>query len=225
MAAPDRTLVAAVRRETRGQRVRAMLLVAPLLLLLVASFCVPIAALLGRAVYDPTIADALPRTAAALNTLPGQEVPDDAVFAALGDDLLAAKQNDSIFNLAKTLNNFLPGARSHVLRAGRGFAPGKTATKAALVAADPFWGQTDTWFVIREGVHPFTTGYLLASLDLKWLPGGGIGTLPPDAAIYRMIFARTFMIATTVTLATLVRRPFRALVDRHELGVCLMGAE
>jgi putative spermidine/putrescine transport system permease protein len=204
MAAPDRTLVAAVRRETRGQRARAMLLVAPLLLLLVASFCVPIAALLGRAVYDPTIADALPRTAAALDTLPGQEVPDDAVFAALGDDLLAAKQNDSIFNLAKTLNNFLPGARSHVLRAGRGLAPGKAVTKAALVATDPFWGQTDTWFVIREGVHPFTTGYLLASLDLKWLPGGGIGTLPPDAAIYRMIFARTFMIATTVTLVTLV---------------------
>ena len=96
-----------------------MLLVAPLLLLLLASFCLPIAALLGRAVYDSTIADALPRTAAALETLPGQEVPDDAVFAALGDDLLAAKQNDSIFNLAKTLNNFLPGARSHVLRAGR----------------------------------------------------------------------------------------------------------
>ena len=181
-----------------------MLLVAPLLLLLLASFCLPIAALLGRAVYDPTVADALPRTAAALNAWPGQDVPDDAVFAALGDDLLAAKQNDSIFNLAKTLNNFLPGARSHVLRAGRGLAPGRQLTKAALTAADSFWGQTDTWFVIREGVRPFTTSYLLASLDLKWLPDGGIGPLPPDAAIYRMVFARTFMIATIVTLSTLV---------------------
>jgi putative spermidine/putrescine transport system permease protein len=198
------TLAAAVRRETRGQRVRALLLVAPLFMLLMLSFCLPIGALLTRGIYDPTIADALPRTAAALGASSAQDVPDDAVFAALGADLLAAKEDNSVFNLAKTLNNLLPGARSHVLRAARGVAAGGVLTRATLITADPFWGETDTWFAIRHGIRRFTTNYLLAAIDLQWLPGGGIGPLPADQAIYRAVFARTFMVAAIVTLTTLV---------------------
>jgi len=181
-----------------------MLLVAPLFLLLVLSFCLPIGALLARGIYDPTIADALPRTAAALAASPARGVPDDAVFAALGSDLLAAKQDNSVFNLAKTLNNLLPGARSHVLRAARGLVPGSALTRTAFVAADPFWGATDTWFAIREGVRPFTTNYLLAAVDLQWLPHGGVGPVPADLAIYRAVFVRTFVVAAIVTLITLV---------------------
>jgi putative spermidine/putrescine transport system permease protein len=203
-AAPDRTLAAAVRRTTRGQRVRAMLLVAPLFLLLLLSFCLPIAALLARAVHDPTIANALPRTAAALGASPVRGVPDDAVFAALGEDLLAATQDDSVYAIAKALNRLLPAARSHVLRAARGLGPGGTLTRAAMVAADPFWGETNTWFVIRGGVRPFTASYLLAAIDLQWLPDGGIGPVSAEQAIYRTVFARTFLVAATVTLATLV---------------------
>jgi putative spermidine/putrescine transport system permease protein len=204
LAAPNRRLAAAVRRETRGQRARAALLVAPLFLLLLVSFCLPIGALLTRAIYDPTVSDALPNTAAALAASPTRGVPDDAVFAALGRDLLVAKQNNSVFNVAKTLNNLLPGARSHVLRAARRLAPDTTLTRTGLIAADPFWGATDTWFAIRQGVRPFTSSYLLAAVDLQWLPSGGIGSVAPDQAIYRAVFLRTFMVAAIVTLATLV---------------------
>lgn len=201
--APDRTLAAAVRRETRGQRLRAAALVAPLLVLLLLSFCFPIASLLARAVYDPTMADALPHTAAALRQSPGQGVPGDAAFAALGEDLLAARQNDQVYAVARALNSLLPAARSHVLRAGRALRPNETPTRATMTAADPFWGETDTWFAIRRGVEPFTTSYLLAAVDLQWLPGGGIGPVPPDTAIYRAVFARTFLVAAAVTLLTL----------------------
>jgi putative spermidine/putrescine transport system permease protein len=106
-----------------------MLLVAPLLMLLLLSFCLPIALLLVRAVYDPTMHDALPRTTAALDASPGEGVPDDAVFAALGEDLLAAKQNDSLYSVAKDLNNLLPAARSHVLRTARELSPDKQSRR------------------------------------------------------------------------------------------------
>jgi putative spermidine/putrescine transport system permease protein len=202
-AAPAPSLAAAVRRATRTQRVWALSLVAPLLLLLLLSFCLPIAALLGRAVYDPTMANALPRTARALASSPGNGVPGNAVFAALGEDLLAAKQNNGVYAVGKALNMLLPAARSHVLGAGRRIQPGMTLTADAMVAADPFWGETETWFAIRRGVRPFTTGYLLAALDLRWLPDGGIGSVPRDEAIFRAVFARTFLVAALVTLATL----------------------
>jgi putative spermidine/putrescine transport system permease protein len=197
-------LAAAVRRTTRGQRVRALLLVLPLFLLLLLSFCLPIASLLGRAVYDPTMHDALPRTAAALAASPGNGVPNDAAFAAFVDDLLAAKQDESLFNVAKNLNMLLPAARSHVLRTARGLTPGKTLTRAELTEADPFWGEDATWFAIRNGVHAFTASYLLEAIDMRWSPAGGVAPLAPDQAIYRSIFTRTFAIAAAVTLITLV---------------------
>lgn len=204
LTATDPALAAAVRRTTRGQRVRALLLVAPLLVLLLLSFCLPIGILLSQAIYDPATHDALPRTAAALAASPEQGVPDDAVFAALGEDLLAAKQNDSLYNLARDLNKLLPAARSHVLRTARGLSPDKPVTRAALVATDPFWGESETWFAIRSGVRPFTASYLLAAVDLRWTGDGSVGPVPPDQAIYRAIFARTFGIAVAVTVLTLV---------------------
>ena len=127
-----------------------MLLVAPLFVLLLLSFCLPIAALLARAVYDPTMHDALPRTAAALDASPGQGVPDDAVFAALVEDLLEAKQNDSLYNLAKELNTLIPAARSHVLRTARGLSSDQRTTRDELIALDPFWGESETWTAITE---------------------------------------------------------------------------
>src|SRR6185312_8891230 len=102
------------------------------------SFCLPIASLLGRAVYDPTMHDALPRTAAALAASPGNGVPDDAAFAAFVDDLVAAKADESLFSVAKNLNMLLPAARSHVLRTARGLSADKRPTRVELTEADPF---------------------------------------------------------------------------------------
>ncbi len=116
--------------------------------------------------------DALPRTAAALAASPGEGVPDDAVFAALGEDLRTAKQNDSLYNVAKNLNNLLPAARSHVLRTARQLSSDKPITRTDLIAADPFWGDSETWFAIRNGVRSFKTSYLLAAIDLRWTPTG-----------------------------------------------------
>jgi len=98
----------------------------------------------------------------------------------------------------------LPAARSHVLRTARGLLPDNRITRDELIALDPFWDESETWTAIRNGVRSFTTSYLLAAVDLRWTVEGGIGPVPPDQAIYRTIFARTFAIAAGVTLITLV---------------------
>lgn len=196
------SLAAALRRETLGRRIAAASLVAPLLLLLLLSFCLPITALLTRAVYDQTLSGTLPRTAEALRR-DNAEVPGDPVFRALADDLRSAQADDSVFNLARTLNNRLPAARSHVTRAVRSFGPSGPVTRDAVVAKDGFWGEPGTWFAIRQGLGPFTPNYLLAALDLRVLPEGGIGAVPEGQAIYRGIFLRTFAVAATVTVLTL----------------------
>jgi putative spermidine/putrescine transport system permease protein len=200
----DPGLAASVRRAGRGQQARALALVAPLLVLLILSFAWPILSLLGRAIHDPVMADGLPRTKAALAAEAPTGVPGDATFAALDADLAAARENDTLFGVAKAFNANLPGARSHVVRAGRGAGDGTRASRAAMVEADPFWGEADTWFALRRGVRPYTTTYLLSAVDLEWRPDGSIGNVAPEQTIYRAVFLRTFALAVTVTAATLL---------------------
>src|ERR1700722_9260548 len=103
-------LARALRRAEFGVRLKSFLLAAPLLALLLFSFGIPIALLLARAVYDPSIADALPRTGEALRNWDGAGLPGDAAFAALVDDLKEKQAIGAAADLAKSLNVRLPGA-------------------------------------------------------------------------------------------------------------------
>jgi putative spermidine/putrescine transport system permease protein len=209
----DVTLASDLRRANRRDRLRALLLAAPLLVLLLLSFGIPIVLLLGRAVYDPTIADALPRTSEALREWTGEGVPDNAVFASLAADLNEDKASNRIYELAKSVNTRLPGARSHVIRAARSLSGSTTAAKTDLIQADPFWGESDTWAAIKQGTKKFTTFYLLSALDLRWTSDGNLGFVPSEQAIFLRIFGRTFLVATIVTLATLLLAyPFAYLI-------------
>jgi len=186
-----------------GEEARALALAVPLIALLIVSFAAPIGLLLARAVYDPTIGEALPLTAQALDRSTGANVPDDAVFAALVADLRQDQANGTAFELAKALNARLPGARSQVLKTVRLVASGADASRQALIDALPFWGERRTWATVRGGVHGLTSFYLLSALDLRWTDDGAIGAAPPEEAVFLRVFARTFFIAAVVTLATL----------------------
>jgi putative spermidine/putrescine transport system permease protein len=182
---------------------RSLLLAAPLLILLVLSFGVPIVALLSRAVYDPSMARALPRTAEALREAPAGDPPGDAVFAALQADLKEDQAQGSVFEFAKSFNSRLAGARSQVLKTARLLASGGALSKPDLVVAIPFWGEKETWSTIRGGVRGLTSFYLLSALDLRWNADGTLGFVPSGEAVFLRVFARTFMVAAIVTLATL----------------------
>jgi putative spermidine/putrescine transport system permease protein len=209
----DVTLAADLRRANRRDRLRALALAAPLLVLLLLSFGVPIVMLLGRAVYDPTIAEALPRLSKALGPWTGEGVPDDAAFAAFAADLKEDQASNRLYELAKSLNSRLPGARSHVLRAARSLADPASTVKTDLIKADPFWSERDTWAAIKQGTRKLTSFYLLSALDLRWSADGSLGFAPPEQAIFLRIFERTFLVATLVTLATLLLAfPFAYLI-------------
>lgn len=198
----DRALVAAVRRAAFGQRLRATALASPLIVVVFFAFFIPIVALLTRAVYDPTIGNGLPEAARALDNWNGQGLPDDAAFRAFAMDLARDHDQGRIFELAKALNFRQAGLRSHLLRTAREVGDGTAISRKKLIAIDPIWGQAATWHVIRNGLTPFTSFYLLNALDLRLTPSG-IAFVPQDQAIYLSVFGRTFLIAIIVTLATL----------------------
>jgi putative spermidine/putrescine transport system permease protein len=187
----------------RSDSLRPLALAAPLLLLLAFSFGAPIVLLLSRAVYEPTIANTLPHTIAALRTDSAAGVPVEPVFHAFAEDLKAAQAAGAIYEFAKTLNTRLPGARSQVLRVARLAGQDPAATKEAMIKAAPLLGEDQGWAAIRSGTNRFTSFFLLSAFDLRWTDQGTIGAVPAGQAVFTRVFGRTFLIATLVTLATL----------------------
>ena len=192
-----------IRASEHRETLRPLALAAPLLLLLFFSFGAPIVALLSRAVYEPTIANALPHTIAALRQDSSAGVPDEPVFLAFAADLREAQAAGAVYEFAKVLNTRLSGVRSQVLRAARYVVQDPAASKEGMIKAAPLLGEQQAWKAIRDGTHRFTTFFLLSAFDLRWTDQGTIGAVPADQAVYIRVFGRTFLIATIVTLATL----------------------
>jgi putative spermidine/putrescine transport system permease protein len=194
-----------LRRSRRRQQLRSAALVAPLFLFLLATFIMPIGALLTRGVVDPEVAETLPRVSAALAQWDGKDLPDEAAFAALIADLRAARAAGTLASAATRLNYDLNGFRSLMFATARRLPdPLSGPARDTLVAADPKWGERETWAVIRRAGGPVTDFYLLAALDLRRDADGAVTAVPAEQAIFVDVLGRTFRIAGVVTLVCLL---------------------
>jgi putative spermidine/putrescine transport system permease protein len=202
------------RRAARGRSVLAALLVAPLLVFVLVSFAAPIGAMLLRGVEDPEVGPVLPRTLAALERWDGTDLPDEATFAALVEDLRAARAAGTLPVAATRLNHDTAGLRTTLVASARRLAaPFEGSAREAVLRADPAWGQVETWGAIVRARGPWTDFFLLAALDLRRDATGRIGPVPEDQAIFRTVFFRTFWIAAMVTAITLAAGyPLAALI-------------
>jgi putative spermidine/putrescine transport system permease protein len=190
-------------RAGRARQWRAFALTVPLLVFLLATFLVPIAALLKRAVENPEVADALPRTVAALQDWTREGVPAPEAFAALVADLAALPDSADAGALARRLNSDTPGARSLVMSTYRALPiAGASAAEvqAGLLALDERWGDTRFWLSIAKNGARWTPDYLLAAVDLQRDAQGAVQRMPPEQRAFGRILLRTFEISAVVTL-------------------------
>lgn len=177
----------------------AALLVAPLLLLILGSFLVPVGVTLLRAVQDREVAAALPETAAALRDWDGQGLPGEAAFAAVARELGAALEARRIGDVAQRLNFERTGSRTLLLRTARAAGRLGAPYRDTLPALDARWGETGTWRMLGRATGPLTSLYLLRAMDFTRSPAGEVGAVPPDEGLYRTLFLRTFGISLLVT--------------------------
>lgn len=207
-----RQFVAAERRA----HLRALLMILPLLLFVIVTFAVPVLLLLTRAVYDPSIAETLPRTVSALRDWDGRDVPGEEAFAALVEDFRTVAKNNTSAFIGKRLNYEIPGVRSKVIASVReSQAVAAPPFKAQMIAADKIWGDRLIWAKIKQSGEPFTAYYLLRSLDLERNVDGEIEPVAPTQAIYLSVLWRTFFISALVTLITLILAYPVALMLAH----------
>jgi putative spermidine/putrescine transport system permease protein len=206
MRAADGTpLKVKLRQAERQQRIKALMLIAPLFLFIVITFLMPIILMLKNALYDPDISNNLPTTAAALRSWDGKQLPGEDVFAAFVADMKAAQKIRTSALIGKRLNYEVPTLKSKVTTTGRKLEKIEQGPwKEVVIGIDPIWGEVSTWAVIKRSSSAITPYYLLSVLDLRQSADGSIERMPAERSIYVQILGRTFGISLLVTLCTLI---------------------
>jgi putative spermidine/putrescine transport system permease protein len=195
----------ALRRSRRREQWRAAALVLPLLLFVALCFVVPIGMMLSHAIVDPDIARILPNVTAALRTWDGRDLPPEPVYAALANDIRAARESGTLASAATRLNYDVAGFRTLLFATGRRLPSEVTGpVRDALVAIDAKWGERETWAALRRAGGPVTDFYLLAALDLRRDAEGSITGVRADERVFRNVLGRTLWISAVVTLVCLV---------------------
>ena len=194
----------ALARAERRRKLRAFSLTLPLLAFLLLTFLVPIAALLKRAIENPEVVNALPRTVVALERWDRQDIPPAEAFAALVADLGALPDSSDAGALARRLNSEVAGARSLVMNTYRALPLEEAGTpadvKAKVIAIDERWMEPKYWQAIAKNGSRWTADYLLASVDLRRDAQGHLERMPDDQRVFGRILVRTFEMSAIVTL-------------------------
>lgn len=189
-------------RPDLAQRLKAALLLAPLLAFMLSFFVVPLVTMMKSAVSDPVATEALPRTARALAGWDRASVPPAQAQAAFADDIRALKNDEQFGDLVRRLNSTQSGFRSLLGKTRRAL---DGATTADLTAIDQRWSETSWWTTIADAVaSPWTDKNLLAAVDLERNAAGSIAAMPEGASANRLIMIRTFVTSALVTLACIL---------------------
>ena len=186
-------------------RLRALGLVAPLLIFVGVTFVAPLVTMLMRSVHDPVVADALPETLALLDAWDGEGRPPEPVYAAAVRELERASAERTLGQVAGRLNRVESGLRSVVTGTARGLSRGAAASaRETMIALDSAWADPATWYAIRMTGERFTSRHYLNAVDLQRLPEGSVASQPEERRIYLRLFWRTLVVSGVITLLCLL---------------------
>jgi putative spermidine/putrescine transport system permease protein len=150
MAADGRTLKSSLNRALRRQKLRALLLIAPLLLFILVTFVVPIGQMLFRSVENQIVGDTIPRTVEALADWDSSvdPIPDEEVFRLFAADMMVATEERIHTRLGSRLNYEAAGISSQFRRSGRDVEDMGEGVTEQFVALDPAWEDPATWIAL-----------------------------------------------------------------------------
>ena len=164
LAADGTPLKKSLSRALRMQKMRALALIAPLLIFVLVTFIAPIADMLFRSVENQIVSDTIPETVRRLSDWDSDsgELPPEEVFEAFYIDMVLAEEQKLHTRLGSRLNYEMTGMSSLFRKSGRGVGRFDTDTYTeALVDADPAWESGATWVelfsddAVRDAL-PFT---------------------------------------------------------------------
>ncbi len=189
----------------RRERFRAMGLVVPLFLFIVVTFLAPLGMMLLRSVHDPVVADALPETLQSLDDWDGEGLPTEASYEAVARELVRAREERTLGQVAGRLNRIESGLRSALTRSARGLQDVTEGPwREVLEGIDEAWADPAMWHAIRATGQRFTARHYLNAVDMQRLPDGSVARQPEERRIYLALLWRTLWVSGVITVLCLL---------------------
>ena len=217
-----------LRKSLRRTKIRSfLLLLAPLLFLLIM-FVTPIGSLLSRSVDDTSINIVLPQTFAQYELWEDKsQVPSEEMFAAVINDIRVTHkmENSEGKNIGKNLlgkagtrmTYEFSGWRSLLLKTVKSATKVNKRSKEEvkpytweapykekMIKRDKRWGKVEFWQSLGAMKDPYTMGYYLNAVDLRYDANKNIIEKEEYLKIYKTIWMRTLQVSLMVTIFCLL---------------------
>jgi len=179
-------------------RVRAVSLVLPLFAFVMASFVIPIIALMWQGVYNDTFSSYTPNLTEKLKVWDGMSEPDEAMYAALVVDLKTARADRTIGRIATRVNQEYPGTRSLFTSTARKAKKLQAPFKGSVIKTNKKWDNIEVWRAMKITSQDLTPAFYATALDGRYTANQGFVSQDENRQIYVQLFWRTMMISGTV---------------------------
>ncbi len=197
-------LKVSLKRAERLNKFRALGLVLPLTIFLFITFIIPILSMLVRSVDDKQINTVFPKTFKIYEQWDQRELPSEEMYATFFNEIMTADKRE-IGKASTRMNYSQSGWKSLIKKSKRKFKKIKEGPyKEKMIAIDKRWGKMEFWQAMGQMVDPYTAGYFLNAVDLKYDANREIVQQPEKRRIYNHTWIKTFKVSVLVTLFCLI---------------------
>ena len=198
-------LEVSLKKAEKKNKIKAFLLVAPLLLFLVITYIFPIGDMFMRSVDDKMITNMLPKTFKAMEKWENlEELPPEEVYRSFYEDYKLLAENQQHGKLGQRLNKEKNGFNTITKKLFRQIKRKKidesVSIKEQINNLHKRWRNVDYWLAIKRTAPPYTVAKYLKGMDMYFDSDGSITQVAEDRRIHRILWLRTLEIAFFVTL-------------------------
>ena len=190
-----------LKKAERKNKLKAVLLVAPLFLFILIIYIFPIGDMLFRSVDDRMITKMLPKTFIAMEKWDGKDLPEEPVYKGLYEDLSLLKKNKTFGKIIARLNYEKSGFSSLIkktIRKINKFEEGNY--KEQFIKTHKRWGQVEYLVALKNTAPNWSYAKYLKGIDLKFDESRNIIQQDEDRRIYKTLWFRTVNVAFWVTI-------------------------
>ena len=193
-----------LKKAERKNKIKAFLLVCPLLLFLIITYVFPIGEMFTRSIDDKMITNMLPNTFKSMESWDGQDMPEEGVFENFYIDFKKLVENKEHGKLAQRLNKEKNGFNTILKKLFRQIQRNKIdesgSFKEQITSLHKRFNNVEYWRAIKRTAPPYTMAKYLKGMDLFIDENGGIAQVEEDRRIHRILWLRTLEIAFFVTV-------------------------
>ncbi len=185
----------------KKNKIKAFLLVAPLLLFLLITYIIPIGGMFSRSIDDKLTTNMLPKTYKAMEKWDGKNLPSEEVFEAFYLDYRILVKNKTVGKLQTQLNlekNGFKSALKKLARKQKKFKEGNY--KEQIMNSHKRFKNVEYWRAIKRRAPPITYSKYLKAMDMYLNEDNKIVQVEEDRRMHRILWLRTLEIAFFVTL-------------------------